>query len=206
MKIHSAAYNVSRDIYFVTTGALIFGVAINMFLLPGEIILGGFTGIATMLNILFGLHPGAILLILNLPVAIVNVKFYGLSFIVKAFLGILASSAACELLVFLPRITDRLLCAFAGGISMGCACGLLFIRGYTTGGTDLVAWLLKAKFGRISMGTLILLSDALVIIASAFFIRGTGGFILSVLSVTVCSISLDFIMSKAHKKGSRHAP
>ena len=68
---------------------------------------------------------------------------------------------------------------------MGCACGLLFIRGYTTGGTDLVAWLLKAKFGNVSIGTLVFFSDALVILASVIFLRSTDGLILSVLSVTV---------------------
>lgn len=207
MKLNFIAYNISRDIYFVAVGVLLFGVSIDMFLLPGKIVLGGFTGIATLLNILFKLRTGIVILILNVPFAIVNVKFYGFNFIFKAFIGILATSIACELLIFLPGITDPIFCAVAGGILMGIACAILFTRGYTTGGTDLIAWLLRVKFNKISMGTLIFLSDAVVILVASAFTRSFEGLMLSVLSITVCSLSLDIVLKITHnKKRVRHIP
>ena len=89
MKTDSIAYNISRDIFFVTVGALLFGVSLDVFLLPGKIVLGGFTGIATLLNIVFNLHAGTVILILNVPFAIVNVKYHGFRFLLKAFIGII---------------------------------------------------------------------------------------------------------------------
>lgn len=207
MKFNFIAYNISHDIYFVAVGVMLFGVSIDMFLLPGKIVLGGFTGIATLLHILFKLHTGIIILILNVPFAIVNVKFYGFNFIFKAFIGILATSVACELLIFLPGVTDPLFCAVAGGTLMGIACAILFTRGYTTGGTDLIAWLLRVKFNKISMGTLIFLSDAVVILVASAFTRSFEGLMLSVLSITVCSLSLDIVLKITHnKKRVRHIP
>lgn len=207
MKTDSIAYNISRDIFFVTVGALLFGVSLDVFLLPGKIVLGGFTGIATLLNIVFNLHAGTVILILNVPFAIVNVKYHGFRFLLKAFIGIFATSAACELLLFLPGVADPLFCAVAGGALMGAACALLFTRGFTTGGTDLVAWLLRVKFDNFSIGTLIFLSDAVIILAAAAIIRSVEGLLLSVLSVAVCSLTLDTVLQITHnKKGFRHIP
>lgn len=207
MKFNFIAYNISRDIYFVAVGVLLFGVSIDMFLLPGKIVLGGFTGIATLLHILFKMRTGIVILILNVPFAIVNVKFYGFNFIFKAFIGILSTSVACELLIFLPGVNDPIFCAVAGGILMGVACAILFTRGYTTGGTDLIAWLLRVKFNNISMGTLIFLSDAVVILVASAFTRSFEGLMLSVLSITVCSLSLDIVLKITHnKKRVRHIP
>ncbi len=207
MKFNFIAYNISHDIYFVAVGVLLFGVSIDMFLLPGKIVLGGFTGIATLLHILFKLHAGIVILILNIPFAIVNVKFYGFNFIFKAFIGILATSAACELLVFLPEVTDPLFCAVAGGTLMGVSCAMLFTRGYTTGGTDLIAWLLRVKYRNVSMGTLIFFSDAVVILVASAFTRSLESLMLSVLSITVCSLSLDIVLNITHnKKRVRHIP
>lgn len=207
MNYNFIAYNISHDIYFIITGALLFGISVDMFLVPGRIVLGGFTGIATLLHILFDFNTGLIIFILNVPFAIVNVKFYGFHFIFKAILGILVTSAACELLLFLPGATDPVFCAVAGGIFMGTACALLFTRGYTTGGTDLIAWLLRVKFNRISMGTLIFISDSAVILLASFFTGSFESLMLSVLSITVCSLSLDLVLRFADsKKRVRHIP
>jgi uncharacterized membrane-anchored protein YitT (DUF2179 family) len=207
MKTVSIAYNISRDIFFVAVGALLFGISLDVFLLPGKIVLGGFTGIATLLNILFNLHASAVILILNVPFAIVNVKYYGFRFLLKAFIGIFATSVSCELLLFLPGVTDPLICGVSGGALMGTACALLFSHGYTTGGTDLVACLLRVRFDNVSIGTLIFLSDAVVILAAAAVTRSVEELLLSVLSVTVCTLILDIVLQTAHnKKGFRHLP
>jgi uncharacterized membrane-anchored protein YitT (DUF2179 family) len=200
MNTNFIAYNISRDIFFVVLGALLFGVSLDVFLLPGKIVLGGFTGIATLLNIMFNMHASAVILILNVPFAIVNVKYHGFRFLLKAFIGIFVTSASCELLLFLPGVTDPLLCAVAGGSLMGAACALLFTRGYTTGGTDLIAWLLRVKFDNISIGTLIFLSDAVIILAAASIIRSLDGLLLSILSVALCSQTLDMVLKITHNK------
>lgn len=205
MKTHSIAYNISRDIFYIAAGSLLFGASLDMFLIPGRIVLGGFTGIATLLNIVFNMSTGAVILILNIPFAVVNVKYYGFRFLFKAFIGVLATSVSCELLLFLPRASDRLLCAVFGGIFMGVGCALLFKRRYTTGGTDLLAWLLRVKFDNLSIGTLIFLSDAIIILVAAAVVRNMEGLVLSVLSVALCSFSLDTVLKATHsKKGVTH--
>lgn len=198
MKPYLAAYNISRDVFAVVLGALLFGTSLDVFLLPGEVVLGGFTGVATLLNILFGLHAGALILILNVPFAVVNVKYYGFHFLFKSFIGIMSTSAACELLLFLPKIKNPPLCAVMGGFLMGAGCAVMFARGFTTGGTDLVAWLLRVKFGYLSMGTLIFISDAFVVAAAAIVMRSFTALLLSVVSIAVCSLTIDRTLRLIH--------
>lgn len=54
---------------------LLFAVSYNMFFLPGEIFIGGAGGVAEMLNILFGLPTGLMIIAINVPLALLFVCF-----------------------------------------------------------------------------------------------------------------------------------
>ena len=56
---------------------LLFAVSYNMFFLPGEIFIGGAGGVAEMLNILFGLPTGLMIIAINVPLALLFCVFYG---------------------------------------------------------------------------------------------------------------------------------
>lgn len=192
LNMHSKAASVARDIAAVAAGAFLFGASMNMFLLPAQIVLGGFTGIATLINIYTSFPVGVSIIILNVIPAIVNVKFYGIRFLFKTICGILATSLATDLLSFLPSTTtDPIICSLLGGLSMGVGCGLMFTRGFTTGGTDLVAWLLKVKFRSVSLGKLIFAADATVIIAAAIITRSFDTLLYSAVTIFAFSKAVD---------------
>ncbi len=191
---HSAGYYI-WDICVLISGSLLFAVSLDMFLLPAKIILGGFTGIATLLNLFFNFHIGAAIFILNIPFMLVNIKYYGIRFLFKSFVGIIITSTLTDILSgFIYTFSDPLTCSVFGGISMGVACGIMFSRGYTTGGTDLVAWMLKYHMPHISIGRLIFISDAAVIGAAAIVNRKFSGLLWSMITVLICSKSLDTTM------------
>ena len=56
---------------------LLFAVSYNMFFLPGEIFIGGAGGVAEMLNILFGLPTGLMIIAINVPLALLFCGVYG---------------------------------------------------------------------------------------------------------------------------------
>ena len=139
------------DAAAVIAGAVLFSASMNMFLLPAGIVVGGMTGIATIINMFFGVPVGVMIIILNIPLILLNTSYFGKKFFVRTMVGIAATSVATDFITVFPvTVTDPLLCSLLGGVTMGVSLGILLARGYTTGGTDLVACLLKRKFRKSS--------------------------------------------------------
>ena len=82
---------------------------------------------------------------------------------------------------------------------MGCGCGLLFTRGYTTGGSDLLAFLCKKKWKKISTGKLILMIDVFVIVGAAILLKSYMGIFYSALTIYIQTSVVDLFLSGADK-------
>ena len=91
---------------------------------------------------------------------------------------------------------DRLLNSIIGGAIVGCAMGVMFSVGYTTGGTDLVASLLREKIKILSFGTAIFIGDLTVILFALFVTKDFSGVILAVVSIFVQGRTIDYVMKK----------
>ena len=201
--------------YFFTFfgGSVLFGLSMNMFLEPANVVMGGLTGVATTINYLNDKIPiGATIFVLNLPLLIVNIKVYGFKSMIKSVIGIGASSLAVDLTKFVPAtLTDPLLCAILGGVTMGAGAGLLLSQGFTTGGSDLSAVLLKRKFKRLTTGRLVLIVDVFVILGAALVMKSWEGIIYSAIATFAYSAAIDAVMGGAEKAkmaliiSSRHA-
>ncbi len=193
---NSRVWRVICDAAAVIAGALIFSASLNMFLLPAEVVVGGLTGIATVLKIYFDIPVGTMIFVMNVPLVLLNAKFFGRKFFVQTIIGIAATSLASDLVTAFPvTITDPLLCALFGGGVMGFALGILLSRGYTTGGTDLMATLLKIPFKRANLGTLIMVCDFVIIIGAALITKNYSGIFYSILASYIMGKVTDYVIS-----------
>lgn len=197
-KIKDIVYEIGLVIF----GSVMFSLAMNMFLLPANIILGGMTGIATVLNILFNTPVGLMIIVLNIPLFVANTFAFGTRFLRRTLIGVVATSVATDVLTFFPATTeDPLICAILGGITMGAGVGVMMTRGYTTGGTDLIACLLRIKLKNVSMGTIIMITDIMIIVGAAFV---TGDYT-SIFYSVICAFSagrvLDMMISGSRRAG-----
>ena len=189
------------DAAAVIAGAVLFSASMNMFLLPAGIVVGGMTGIATIINMFFGVPVGVMIIILNIPLILLNTRYFGKKFFVRTMVGIAATSVATDFITVFPvTVTDPLLCSLLGGVTMGVSLGILLARGYTTGGTYLVACLLKRKFRKLPTGTLIMASDLVVVGVSAILLRSFDGLLYSVISIFTMGKLADLMLD-----GSQHA-
>ena len=189
------------DAAAVIAGAVLFSASMNMFLLPAGIVVGGMTGIATIINMFFGVPVGVMIIILNIPLILLNTRYFGKKFFVRTMVGIAATSVATDFITVFPvTVTDPLLCSLLGGVTMGVSLGILLASGYTTGGTDLVACLLKRKFRKLPTGTLIMASDLVIVGVSAILLRSFDGLLYSVISIFTMGKLADLMLD-----GSQHA-
>lgn len=154
----------------ITLGSLIFALSFNWFFAVNAVSMGGITGLAQVLNVLFpGLPVGMATILLNIPLFLAGWKFIGFHLLASSLFSMTVSSAAMDIISLFytfPK-TDPMLAAVCGGALMGAGLGIVFSQGATTGGTDIIARLLKLKFPWLPMGKLILVPDGVVLILAA---------------------------------------
>lgn len=193
----------SKNIYIKTAaevvlfliGSFIFSLGIALFITPGKIAVGGFTGISIIINHLLSFPVGMTIIVLNIPMFLICAKVFGFKFILKTVVGVLLTSALIDILEIIPPfdISPELNALF-GGILQGVGLGLVYSNGFTTGGTDLVLWLLKLKFPNLSSGSILFILDAVVVLVSAVLFKDPQSILFSVIAIFSYTKVLDTIL------------
>lgn len=155
-----------RSYTIIALGSLIFSLAFNWFFEPNQVAMGGVTGLAQVINAVFPMiSVGVLSFLLNVPLFLAGWKYIGFHLLASSLFSMavlsLGIDAIAAVYTFPPM--DPLLASICGGALMGLGLGLVFAQGATTGGTDVVARLLKLKFPWLPMGKLILIPDAVVL-------------------------------------------
>ena len=123
----------------IVLGCVIGAAAYPAFLVPNRIAPGGLTGMAIILNHLFGLPIGTTSLLMNIPLFLMGYKAMGGIFAFRSLLATLLFSALIDLLPLPVISNDPLLGTLFGGAVLGIGLGLILRGGATTGGTDMIA-------------------------------------------------------------------
>ena len=181
------------DLLFCLIGTAFVALAIAVFNVPNDIAPGGVSGLATALAHISPLTVGLWTLLLNVPLllfawrllgirslALTGVSTVLLSFFIDWFTGLLT-----------PYTNNVLLAAIAGGVICGLGTGLLFLRGITTGGTDLLALLLRRPFPNVRNGVMLMIIDAAVVTFAVLVFRNIEVALYSAISIYICSKVID---------------
>lgn len=180
---------------FVVLGAALMALSLDMFLVPGGIAPGGVSGLATVISRGTNLPVGLLIFLINVPVFIWGMIEFDIGFLISSLVGTILLSVFTESFApFITPVTDNevLLCVFGGGM-MGLGMGLVISSGSTTGGTDIVAKILKKKFPHISIGAFVMLIDAIVVILSGIISRRWETMLFSAAALYVSVKSLDAV-------------
>lgn len=158
-----------KDLATFVVGGCLYALAVNLFTLPANIAPGGLTGVATLLHHIGGFPVGTTVLVLNLPLFFLSYRYLGRGFLAKTVIATVLVSILIDLfaLIVPPYTGNRLLAAIYGGVFSGLGLSLVFLRGGTTGGTDIIAKLLVRWIKSAAIGQMILLIDGIIILLSA---------------------------------------
>ncbi len=185
------------DILYYTVGSFLYAVSVNCFSAPNELAPGGLTGIATMVHYLVPTIPiGLTILVLNIPLLLTAFLIISRTFTVRTLICTVLSTAVIDLLAsVLPAYTgDMFLVSVMGGVLSGLGLGLIFLRGGSTGGTEIVARLLERRLPYVPVGKLLLAVDAVVIVLSAVVFRNVESAMYAVVLVFVTSTLVDALV------------
>ncbi len=202
--VQSRQRNVRRyltDALFILLGSLGYSLSVNVFTAPNHIAPGGVTGVATLVNYLTGAPIGTTILLINLPLLAAAWRFIGHAYTLKTSVATVVVSVIIDVsALFLPPFHgDTMLVAVFGGVLAGAGLGLIYMRGATTGGSEVVAGLLERRFPHIPIGRLILLVDAVVVAASAAVYKNLESALYAMILIFVSSSLMDVLIYGKNK-------
>lgn len=157
------------DILCDIIGTFVLSIGIYSFVEPINIAPGGVSGIALMVNYLTGFPVGLTSFLINVPLICVGWKILGRECVMKTLITAVISAVMLDRVVspYFPQYEgDAMLAAVFGGAMMGFGMGVIFRRGSTTGGTDIVSHIIKHKNPHLPLGRALLAVDSAVIAAS----------------------------------------
>ena len=199
--LKSKGKELALDALHLLPGTFLYAGGIYCFTAPNEIAPGGVSGISTMINALTGIPMGVLTMSINIPLLLLAFFFVGKKFAVKTLISIGWISVFMDLvLVHLPVYRgDMILGAIFGGVCMGVGLALVFMRDFTTGGSDIVAKLVQSKRPDMQMGQLILLVDVCVVLMSGFVYGRIESVLYAGITIFLYTRVVDFVL---YRKGS----
>jgi len=157
---------------FILLGAFIQALAMRLFLIPGQLVSGGISGAAQIINYYTGWPIGLMVLVGNIPLFLLGWRFLGgARFAIRTAIAIVAFSLLTDFLAFfIPAqgITqDNFLNCLFGGVLLGAGLGLVYRGRGTSGGSDILGRILNSKFA-IPISQSYLITDTVVVLAGGF--------------------------------------
>lgn len=189
---------ILHDYSIIFIGSIIYAIAFDWLYVPNNIVMGGFTGLAQTVNhFIPSLPTGTLVMALNVPLFIIGAKLKGAKLLYSSAFAIVAGSLLIDIfprfIEFKP-MEDLLLAALFGGVLMGFAMGIQLWVGATTGGTELLASLLKLKYRHIQIGKICFAIDLAVIAVYTFSFGEINAALYAVIAVFLNSSAIDSVI------------
>ena len=164
---------------------------------PSDIAFGGITGVAQIIQVFLPAAPvGVVTILLNVPLFLLGWRLLGGKLLLSSLYAMAVTSLAIDvvdhLFTFPPM--DPMLAAIFGGVILGATLGVVFLRGATTGGTDLIARLLKLALPWLPMGRLVLAVDLVVIAATALAFQNLNSALYGIVALYISSLVVDAVL------------
>lgn len=196
MKTKYGAKDFFTDLVYDILGCFVYAAAINCFAKPAHFATGGVSGISLIINYLAGVPVGTTQLILNIPLILLSYKILGKFFILRTAKTMVIMSLLLDILApVLPVYTGSpMLAAIFTGLLDGIGLVMIFLRGGSTGGTDFITMSIRKKKPHLSLGSISIAINAVVLCLGAFAFKNIDAALYGAISVFVSSMVIDKVM------------
>lgn len=187
-----------RSYAVITLAAMIYALAFNIFYAPNQIAFGGVTGIAQMINRLFGRPPvGLMIIVINIPLFLLAWKFLGKQMLFGSLYAMLLSSLLLDLfggIIRFPTLEEPIMACIFGGVFLGLASGLVCREGASMGGTDIASRLIKLRIPTLSVGQLLMVLDLVVISLVSLVFHQLNSALMGIVALFVATSVMDRVL------------
>lgn len=179
---------------YIIVGAFLMAVSTALILLPNQLSTGGISGISTILYYLFNYPVGLTMLLINVPLFVIAMVKVNKRLFFKSILGTVLLSVFIDLLENLSPITnDRFLACIYGGIIMGIGTAIILKAGASTGGTDLLSYVIRAYNNKFKSSRVIIIADTIIIFFNIIFFKEIEIGLYSVIAIYLMGKMIDII-------------
>ena len=160
-------YKTFTAYLWLTLASAVYALGFNWCYAPNLIGFGGITGVAQIIHSALPWAPiGTVVILLNIPLFLLGWRLLGW----------------------------KLLACIYGGVLMGASLGVVFLQGATTGGTDLIARLLKLRLAWLPMGKLLMVIDLVVIVAVAVAFGNLNSALYGLVALYISTLVMDMVL------------
>jgi len=178
----------------IIIGTFIMAIGIGQFLVPNHLSSGGFSGIATIGYYLLDIPIGTILLIINIPIFLLSYFKIGKKFLFRSIIGTFLLSVFLDWTQTLPVLTnDRLLASIYGGILVGLGTALTLKSKASTGGSDMIANIIRAYKPEQRTGNLIVIIDIIIVTLNVLFFNEIEIGLYSTITIYIMGKIIDVV-------------
>ncbi len=177
--------------------SVIYGICFNWCFLPNGIAYGGFTGIAQVIHHFFPvLGVGTIIILMNIPIFIIGWKYVSRKFTVVSAYAMVLTSLVIDVVAAIHTFEpmEPLLACIYGGVLLGVTIGVIASLEGSTGGTDLLARLLKLKIAWLPVGRLMMGLDLAVILLVAVVFGDLDSALYGGVALYIATIVIDVVL------------
>jgi len=182
-----------KDYALLVLGTFLSGAAFDWFFLPYSLAPGGVTGISTVLAHFLPLTVGTLSFVINVPLFLLGWKTVGWRFALRSFIAMSLMSFFIDLVPPQDVSGNVMLASLFGGAMLGIGLGLVVRAGATTGGTDMAAKMIHQHVSFLSIATILLIIDGLVVGFAALTFGIEAG-LWALITLVACSKVMDMII------------
>ena len=203
-----------KNLSLVIFGTLVLAFGCALFVLPFKLVTGGVTGLSIVIDSILNIPPIGGIPFIDILVAVITwglfflgLLFLGWDFAVKTLASTIIYPLALPLfgLLVSPDFLGGVLCldvnseiallisALFGGLCVGTGCALTFLGGGSTGGVDIIAFIICKFFKKWKSSTVIFLIDATTVLLGLFVIKDLILTLLGIVSAWICATVIDRI-------------
>lgn len=175
-------------------GSFFMAIGVSLFLLPNQLSSGGIAGIATIAYYLFSLPMGVTIIVINIPLFVFAIFKVGKSFFIKSVIGTIFLSFFIDYLEKFQALTnDNLLASIYGGIILGIGTAIILKAHSSTGGSDLVSYIINKQNPTIQTSKILVIIDATIIFLNMIFLKEIEIGLYSAISIFIMGKMLDIL-------------
>lgn len=161
-----------KKLFLIILGDSLAAFALVFFFKPNQMISAGVDGLSVMIEYVTGIPLGLLILLFNIPLIILSLKFLDIEFSIFTMISVFALSTSITFFEYIKPIgfaftNEIFLACVYGGIIKGIGAGIVFKSNACSGGFDIIAAIMK-KYFNIAIGNMLLLINLFIVSISAF--------------------------------------
>ena len=213
-----------KNILLVFAGTLILAFGVAVFILPYRLVVGGVSGFSVLLERILSfpaLTADRVIAILSWLFFFLGLIALGWRFAVKTLLStaLYPLFIAVFMLLVDPTVFGGIfylqgsalselalmLAATVGGAIIGLGCALTFLGGGSTGGIDVLAFIVCKAFPRLRHAYVLFVIDSLIVLGGLLIFRDLPLSLLGILSSLFTAIVIDRLLSRREAAATSHS-